>query len=232
MTSIAIIPARGGSKRIPRKNIRPFVGRPVIAYAIRTALESRLFREVMVSTEDDEIAAFASEYGAVVPFRRSQQNASDYAGTTGVLLEVLTEYETHGLGFEYGCCIYPTAPFVTADLLWQCWELMIERGFDSVFPVLRYSYPIQRSLKIEQDRATMLWPEHYGSRSQDLEPSYHDAGQFYWFNVRALREKQRLYTDNSGAVVISELQAHDIDTLEDWSVAEFKFRYLSEMDKR
>ena len=229
MASIAIIPARGGSKRIPRKNIKPFAGKPIMAYAITAALDSDLFAEVMVSTDDDEIAAVASYYGAIVPFRRSQRNSDDRAGTAEVLLEVLAVYESRGLDFEYGCCIYPTAPFVTPALLKQCWRLMIDGGFDSTFPVLRYPCPIQRSLRIEQGRVSMLWPEHYTSRSQDLEPVYHDAGQLYWFNAQALRKSQRLYTDNSGVVVLSDLQAHDIDTLQDWSVAELKFRALSEL---
>lgn len=228
MSAIAIIPARGGSKRIPRKNIRLFSGRPIIEFAIGSALQSGLFNEVMVSTEDDEVAAFAGAAGASVPFRRSQETAGDQASTVDVLLEVLAAYDRRGRQFDYGCCIYPTAPFVTVELLRECWELMVEQDFDAVFPVLRYSYPVQRSLRIQQGRAVMTWPEHYAARSQDLEPLYHDAGQFYCFRVRALRDKERLFTDNAGAVVISELSAHDIDTPEDWAVAEFKYRYLME----
>lgn len=223
---VAIIPARGGSKRIPRKNIKRFAGKPIMAYAITAALDSDLFTEVMVSTDDDEIAAVASYYGATVPFRRSRQNSDDRAGTAEVLLEVLSDYKSRGLDFDYGCCIYPTAPFVTPALLKQCWQLMLDGGFDSTFPVLRFSCPIQRSLRIEQGRASMLWPEHYTSRSQDLEPAYHDAGQLYWFSAQALCKSHRLYTDNSGVVVLSDLQAHDIDTLQDWSVAEIKFHAL------
>ncbi len=232
MSNIAIIPARGGSKRIPRKNIRPFLGKPIMAYSIETALRSQLFSEVMVSTDDEEIAAIAGQYGATVPFLRSPHTAGDHAGTTEVLLEVLAGYADRGMRFEHGCCIYPTAPFVTTELLHACWQLLLERGFDSVFPVLRYSYPIQRSLRLEHDRASMIWPEHYTTRSQDLEPVYHDAGQMYWFKTQALQAQQRLWTANTGAVVISEMQAHDIDTPEDWSVAEFKFRFLKEMDQQ
>ena len=231
MQKIAIIPARGGSKRIPRKNIKPFVGKPIIAYAITTAIDSGLFSEVMVSTEDDEIAEIAESYGAQVPFRRSQKNAGDYAGTAEVLVEVLMAYEARGLSFEHCCCIYPTAPFVTTTLLEQSWQKLLKNNYDSVFPVLKYSYPIQRSLRIEQDRAFMLWPENYSSRTQDLDPVYHDAGQFYWLNVQMLKKEKRLWTDNTSAIVISELQAQDIDTLEDWAVAEFKYRYLREMGR-
>ena len=225
MATIAIIPARGGSKRIPRKNIKPFLGKPILAYSIEVALQSQLFSEVMVSTEDDEIAALARQCGATVPFRRSEQTAGDYAGTTDVLLEVLDCYESRGQVFDYGCCIYPTAPFITIDLLARAWRLLIEYGYDSVFPVLRFSYPIQRALRLDGHQATMFWPEHYTARSQELMPAYHDAGQFYWFNCAAIQQKRRLWTDRSGAIVISELDAHDIDTPDDWTMAEFKYQY-------
>lgn len=223
--SIAIIPARGGSKRIPRKNIRPFCGKPIIAYAIEVAQQSQLFAEVMVSTEDDEIAAVAREYGAIVPFHRSRRNADDFATTTDVVLEVLAAYAEKGRDFTYGCCIYPTAPFVTTDLLQKGQELLLSQGYDSVFPILRFSAPIQRALYLEAGRVKMIWPNNYTTRSQDLPDAYHDAGQFYWFLVAAVREQQRLWTDNSGGIEVTEMQAHDIDTLDDWTVAEFKFRF-------
>ena len=225
MTSVAIIPARGGSKRIPRKNIRPFLGKPILAYSIEAAAQSQLFSEVMVSTEDDEIASLALQLGATVPFRRSEQTAGDYATTTDVLLEVLACYESQGQSFDYGCCIYPTAPFITVGLLTRAWRMLIENDYDSVFPVIRFSYPIQRALQLEENQVTMFWPEYHTTRSQDLTPAYHDAGQFYWFNVAAIRQKKRLWTDRSGAIVIDELDAHDIDTPEDWTVAEFKYEY-------
>lgn len=225
MERVAIIPARGGSKRIPRKNIRLFLGKPVLAYAIEAALQSHLFAEVMVSTEDDEIAALARSCGAAVPFRRSANTADDQAGTADVLLEVLACYEALGTRYESGCCIYPAAPFITPALLAQGWELFASGGYDSVFPVLRFPSPIQRALKLEGATATMFWPEHYATRSQDLTPAFHDAGQFYWFSAAALRLKRRLWTDRSGALVVSEMDAHDIDTLEDWDVAEFKYRF-------
>lgn len=224
MRNIAIIPARGGSKRIPRKNIRLFLGKPILAYSIEIARQSGLFSEVMVSTDDDEIAELALGFGASVPFRRSAQTANDHASTVEVLLEVLSCYEMRGEVFDYGCCIYPTAPFITADLLNRGWQMLRESGFDSVFPVVRFSYPIQRALRLDGDRVTMFWPENYALRSQDLEPAYHDAGQFYWFDCTALRRKKRLWTDNSGAIVVSGLDAHDIDTPEDWVVAELKYR--------
>lgn len=228
MSTIAIITARGGSKRIPRKNIRLFAGRPILAYPIQAALNSRLFDEVMVSTEDDEIAAIARQWGAAVPFRRSRRNADDYAGTAEVLLEVLAEYEARGRWFTYGCCLYPTAPLVTREWLLKGQEMLLQKEYDTVFPVLRYPAPIQRALNLVDGRVRMIWPEHDQTRSQDLPTSYHDAGQFYWFRVAALKQQQRLWTDNSGAIVLSDMEAHDIDTLNDWAVAEFKFQFWRE----
>lgn len=227
MTTIAIIPARGGSKRIPRKNIRPFLDRPIIAYSIRAAQQSALFDDVMVSTDDDEIAAIAEFYGASVPFRRSALNANDNATTADVLVEVLACYAERGQAYTFGCCLYPTAPFVTSTLLKEGWKLLIEDGFDSVFPVLRYSFPIYRSVKLENNRVNMIWPDHLSTRSQDLPIAYHDAGQFYWFRSDALQQKGALWTDNSGGFVIPEMLAHDIDTDEDWAIAEFKYQFAS-----
>lgn len=228
MSTVAIITARGGSKRIPRKNIRLFAGKPILAYSLEAALTSGLFDEVMVSTEDDEIAAIARQWGAAVPFRRSQRNADDYAGTAEVLLEVLAEYERRGRFFTHGCCLYPTAPLVTRELLVKGQEMLLQEAYDTVFPVLRYSAPIQRALTLADGRVHRVWPEYDQTRSQDLPLSYHDAGQFYWFRVAALKQQQKLWTDNSGAIVLSEMEAHDIDTLDDWSVAEFKFQFWRE----
>jgi N-acylneuraminate cytidylyltransferase len=224
-SSIAIIPARGGSARIPRKNIRRFEGRPIIAYTIQSALQCGLFHEIMVSTEDQEIADVARQSGAAVPFMRSLHNSSDHATTVAVLIEVLAEYEARGRRFQYGCCLYPTAPFVTPELLSQGHRLLVDGAFDSVFPVIRYAHPIQRALRLEDGMVRMMWPEHRETRTQDVPPTYHDAGQFYWFVVDALRRHERLLTDNSGAMVLSEMEAHDIDTADDWSVAEFKYRF-------
>lgn len=227
-TSIAIIPARGGSKRIPRKNIRPFLGKPIMAYAIEAALKSHLFTEVMVSTEDEEIAALARQYGASVPFYRSAGNANDVATTVDVLLEVLEQYMAEGRSFTYACCIYPTAPFVTAELLREGHRLLLAQPYDSVFPILRHSSPIQRALQLEDGKVSMIWPENMTARSQDLRPTYYDAGQFYWFNIAAIQHHKRLWTDNSGGIVVDEMQAHDIDTLADWQMAELKYRFQQE----
>jgi len=228
MNCLAIIPARGGSKRIPRKNIKEFLGKPIIAYSIDAASKTGLFREVMVSTDDNEIAEVSKRYGASIPFMRSKKNADDFATTHDVIKEVVESYQMIGYNFEYGCCIYPTAPFVTAELLEQVFENLTNNNFDSVFPVVQYSYPIWRSLKIEDNRASMWWPKYLNTRSQDLPPSYHDAGQFYWFNIEKILKGDSLFTGNSGAVICNELQVQDIDSLEDWKLAEYKFRYLQE----
>lgn len=226
MRRLAIIPARGGSKRIPGKNIRHFLGKPVMAYPIGAALKSGLFDEVMVSTDDEQIARVAREHGAAVPFMRSAASADDYATTAQVLEEVLEKYKAKGREFEFACCLYPTAPFVTADILGEAYTKLAEEGYDSVFPVLRYSYPIWRSLKVEDGRALMNWPEHLLSRSQDLPAAFHDAGQFYWFRVSEFLGSGKLFTANSGAIEISELEAQDIDTETDWQLAELKYRLL------
>ena len=225
MSCLAIIPARGGSKRIPRKNIKPFLGKPIIAYAIEAALDSKLFTSVMVSTEDEEIAKIAQQYGADFPFSRSKKNADDHATTADVLLEVLEEYKRRGQVFEYACCIYPTAPFLTAKKLLEAYEMLKQHQFDTVFPVLRFNSPIQRALRLDdQQQIALFQPQHISTRSQDLEPAYHDSGQFYFFEVAALRQKKQLWTNHSGAIILSEMEAHDIDHEEDWAIAEFKYR--------
>nr|WP_304608431.1 pseudaminic acid cytidylyltransferase [Pontibacter anaerobius] len=223
---MAIIPARGGSKRIPRKNIKDFLGKPIIAYTIEAALNSGLFEEVTVSTDDSEIAEVSQGYGAVVPFLRSTEASDDFATTAQVLEEVLGKYAEEGKHFDCACCLYPTAPFVTAKVLREAFTKLTEGGFDTVFPVLRYSYPIWRSLKVEGGRALMNWPEHLNSRSQDLPASFHDAGQFYWLWVDRFHESGRLFTGNSGVVELSDLEAQDIDTETDWRLAELKYKLL------
>ncbi|WP_161891084.1 pseudaminic acid cytidylyltransferase [Pontibacter russatus] len=230
MKRIAIIPARGGSKRIPRKNIRDFLGKPIIAYSIETALNSGLFEEVMVSTDDGEIAEISLKYGAKVPFLRSKAASGDFATTAEALVEVLQAYASAGEEFAYGCCLYPTAPLVKATALTDAFKLMTEKKYDTVFPVLRYGYPIWRSLRIEDGKAVLNWPEHLRSRSQDLPAAFHDAGQFYWFGVKAFLEKRALFTDNSGAIELSELEVQDIDNLTDWRLAEMKYRLMTKGD--
>lgn len=223
MKRLAIIPARGGSKRIERKNIRPFLGRPIIAYAIEAALGSGLFDTVMVSTDDEQIAHIARQYGAEVPFMRSAATADDHATTGAVLREVLERYDQK---FDAACCVYPTAVLLGQEPLKEAYQKMEREGLDSVFAMVRYSYPPQRALVERQGKVVMQYPEYVASRSQDLEPIYHDAGQFYWFGVEQFLKTGQLWGANSSAVVLSELEVQDIDTLEDWAMAEIKYTKL------
>jgi pseudaminic acid cytidylyltransferase len=227
MSRIAIIPARGGSKRIPRKNIKPFLGKPIIAYSILSALSSRLFDEVMVSTDDQEIAEVAKRYGASVPFLRTPKNSDDEASTFSVLEEVIGDYKKQDRDFKYGCCIYPTAPFVTKAKLEEGFRYLSKYDFDSVFPVLRFSYPVQRALRLTDNRISMIDPHYLNSRSQDLEVAYHDSGQFYWFKVDTLLRQRHMFSANSGAIVISELEGQDIDSELDWKLAELKYEVMT-----
>ena len=231
MSAVAIITARGGSKRIPRKNVRPFLGRPIIAYSIEAALASGLFDEVMVSTDDDEIADVAREHGAAVPFMRSAATSDDHATTAQVLAEVLRTYADAGRSFEYACCIYPTAPFVTADKLREGLA-RLEEGADAVIPVTRFGFPIWRSFRMDDGHLAYNWPEHAPRRSQDLPPAYHDAGQFYFFRTAAFLEGGQLVGANTVGIEVDEMEVQDIDTEQDWQLAELKYRLLLERTPR
>lgn len=225
MKNIAIIPARGGSKRIPRKNIKPFMGKPIIAYSIEAALQSGLFDEVMVSTDDEEIAEVAREYGATVPFMRSAETSNDYAGTADVILEVLQMYKEQSMVFDTVCCIYSTAPFVTSERLIEAYSKLTD-DIDSVFTCVAYSYPVQRSLHIVDGRISMVYPEYLNSRSQDLETIYHDAGQFYVARTAPFIHEKTFWGKNTAGLVLSELEVQDLDTLTDWRLAEMKYELL------
>jgi N-acylneuraminate cytidylyltransferase len=226
---IAIITARGGSKRIPRKNIRKFCGKPIIAYSIQAAINADYFDEVMVSTDDEEIAEVAKHYGASVPFMRSAQTASDHATTAEVLIEVLQEYQKRSLNPEFACCIYPTAPFVTSDNLIASHHLLLENpATNNVIPITRFSYPIQRALKLENNKIALLNPELLLTRSQDLQPAYHDAGQFYWLRVNAFLATPNLMSEKTAGFVLPEWQVQDIDNEDDWILAEMKYRFFQE----
>lgn len=224
MKSIAIIPARGGSKRIPKKNIKKFSGKPIITYSIEAALKSGLFSEVIVSTDSEEIAQISRAAGAVVPFLRSKENANDIATTADALNEVTLELRKIGKDFDFACCIYPTALFMANGDLKKGLDLLLENDFDTVLPVVEFSYPILRSFKIENEKLKMNWPEHYDSRSQDLEASYHDAGQWYWYKPEKLLENPTLFTTNTGAVQLTEDRVQDIDSETDWQIAELKYK--------
>ena len=226
MSVIAIIPARGGSKRIPRKNIKHFLGMPIIAYSITAALKSGVFDEVMVSTDDVEISDISKEYGASVPFFRSNDLSSDIAATAPVLIEALGEYEKRGKIFEYVCCLYPCAPFITPKRLVDGMGLLIGSNADSVMPVVKFSYPPQRCLVIRDGVAAMLHPENYNMRSQDLEPLYHDAGQFYFLKSSSLKNEKKLFCKNTLPLILPDIEVQDIDSEEDWTAAEIKFQIL------
>jgi N-acylneuraminate cytidylyltransferase len=223
---IAIITARGGSKRIPHKNIKEFCGKPILAYSIEAALESKVFDTVMVSTDDEEIAKIATHYGAEVPFYRSEKTANDYATTNDVLLEVIETYENKGVYYDLACCIYPTAPFVTPEKLKKAVETLLASDADTLIPVVKFSYPPQRAMVIKEGRLVFRHPEHLNSRTQDLEPHYHDAGQFYVFKTKPYKETKNLMLGNILPMQTSEMEVQDIDTPTDWQIAEIKYRKL------
>lgn len=226
MKTVAIITARGGSKRIPRKNIKEFCGKPILAYSIEAAMQSGLFDTVMVSTDDEEIAQIAKEYGAQVPFYRSEKTANDYATTNDVLLEVLAEYEARDQVFDLACCIYPTAPFITAERLAEATKMLMESDADTLIPVVSFSYPPQRAMVIENGRLVFKYPENIDARSQDLEKHYHDVGQFYVFRTEAFMKNKKLMLGNILPFEISEMEVQDIDTATDWEIAEMKYQIL------
>ncbi|HIW82456.1 MAG TPA: pseudaminic acid cytidylyltransferase [Candidatus Acetatifactor stercoripullorum] len=228
MKKIAIITARGGSKRIPRKNIKKFCGKPILAYSVEAALQSGLFDTVMVSTDDEEIAQAARQYGAEVPFYRSEKTSGDYATTNDVLLEVLAEYEKRGLEYELACCIYPTAPFVTAKKLKDAVSQLLDSNADTLIPVVAFSYPPQRAMIMKEGRLVFEYPQYLDSRSQDLEPHYHDAGQFYVFRTAPFRRNRKLMVGNILPMVVSEMEVQDIDNQTDWRIAEIKYHCMME----
>jgi N-acylneuraminate cytidylyltransferase len=228
MAQLAIITARGGSKRIPRKNVKDFLGKPIIAYAIENAINSQLFDEVMVSTDDEVIAEIAISYGAKVPFIRSEKNSNDYATTIDVIKEVISSYEKTGRKFEYASCIYPCTPLLSKEKLIESFNLLKKNNLDCVFPIIKYGFPIQRAVRLnDKGLVEMFQPEHLYTRSQDLENSFHDAGQFYSFNVNNLVSKQKLITELTGHIEVSEMEAQDIDSLVDWQLAELKYKIIN-----
>lgn len=231
MGNIAIITARGGSKRIPKKNIKEFLGKPIIEYSIEVALESGLFEEVMVSTDSEEIAAIARKAGAKVPFLRSERTANDFATTADVLMEVFEEYEKRGRHFTYAVCIYPTAPFVTPAKLKKGLELLQEKDANVVMPVVAFSFPPQRGMIVENGEIKMKWPENRNVRSQDLEPLYHDCGQFYCYQVDRFMACKGQFTDNIIPIIMPETEVQDIDNMDDWKIAELKYQLMTREKK-
>jgi N-acylneuraminate cytidylyltransferase len=225
--NICIIPARGGSKRIPRKNIKNFLGKPIIIYSIEQALKLDLFDEVMVSTDDIEIANIALTNGANVPFMRTMKNSNDFATTAEVLIEVINEYSKNGFYFENICCYYPTAPFVNTRRLKEGFELLNKEQVDSVLPICAFDYSIWRSLKQnENGYLSFNWQEHEITRSQDLPVAFHDAGQWYWIKTKSLMTQKKIITSHSRGIELDFMEVQDIDNLHDWKIAEFKYEYL------
>jgi len=225
---LAIITARGGSKRIPRKNIKTFLGQPIIQYSIEAARNAGCFDEIMVSTDDQEIAAMSMTMGALVPFQRSAATSDDHSTTADVIAEVLQAYLKMGKEFDYCCCIYPTAPFVTAAKLNNAYTILVKTGAESVVPIVRFGFPILRSFKIEDGLVKMNWPEYMTARSQDLPPAFHDCGQFYFLRVNSFLKNKKLFTDFTIPVEMPESEVQDIDNEEDWKVAEIKYTFLQE----
>lgn len=230
MKSIAIITARGGSKRIPKKNIKEFCGKPIIAYSIEAALNSGAFDTVMVSTDSEEIARIAKEYGAEVPFLRSEKTANDFATSADVIDEVLERYREMGKEFDSFVCLYPTAPFVTGERLKDAMELLDNNDVDGVITIVQFSFPPQRSFVLRDGMVTYLYPDCAMKRSQDLEPQYHDCGQFYVCRVDSYMKHHTLVMPKTMPVVVPEEQVQDIDTFSDWHLAEIKYKVLNNLE--
>lgn len=229
--AVAIIPARGGSKRIPKKNIKLFHGKPLIAYSIETALASKLFEKVIVSTDDEEIARVAMEYGAEVPFIRPKELSDDYTGTADVVNHAIEYLESQGENIDYVCTIYATAPFLQEQYLIEGFEKLKNSDAVNAFSCTSMPFPIQRTFKLDENgRCEMFTPEHYMSRSQDLEEAYQDAGQFYWTNRIRQKESrnQVVFSDISIPIILPRYRVQDIDTLEDWTRAEYMYHALNE----
>lgn len=224
---LAIIPARGGSKRIPRKNIKPFCGKPMIAWSIEAALESGCFDRIIVSTDDDGIAEVARQYGAEVPFMRPLELSDDHTGTIPVIRHAIETINSQGRAVEQACCLYATAPFIQAEDLRRGLEILQGSGGDYAFSVTSYAFPIQRAIRLTPEgRVEMFNPEHFNTRSQDLEEAYHDAGQFYWGRADAWLQGKMIFSPASLPVMLPRHRVQDIDTPEDWVRAEWLFKAM------
>ena len=231
MSVVAVIPARGGSKRIPHKNIKPFCGKPMIAYSIEAAKNAGIFDRIIVSTDSEKIASTAKEFGAEIPFMRPGDLADNYTGTDAVILHALKRLMEDGEKIDYICCIYATAPFVKAEYIIKGYNLLRDKNAASCFSVTTYPFPIFRSLKINnQNRLEMFWPEYREIRSQDLPEAYHDAGQFYWADVKNYLKEKQFYSKDAVPVILPRYLVQDIDTPEDWETAEKMYSVL-QMDE-
>ncbi|MBP2160962.1 MULTISPECIES: pseudaminic acid cytidylyltransferase [Asticcacaulis] len=227
MKKLCVIPARGGSKRIPRKNIKSFHGQPMISYSIRAARECGLFDTIIVSTDDEEIAEVARAHGAATPFVRPADLANDYAGTGAVVVHAIQWFRDQGMAYDATCCIYATAPLIDPEKLKEGWARLSEPGRRFAFSVTSFPFPIQRALKQTANGSVdMFWPENLSKRSQDLEPAYHDAAQFYWGWSDAWVNGETAFSPISAPVILPRTHVVDIDTPEDWEVAEVTYRVL------
>lgn len=232
LKSLAIIPARGGSKRIPNKNIKEFLGRPIISYSIEAAIKSDLFDEVMVSTDSKIISDIAIQYNASVPFMRSDETSGDNATTESVLIEVINNYKKKGTLFDVICCIYPAAPFVTPEKLKEAYNLLEKNpDADSVVPVVRYSFPPQRGMIVKGKYIEYQHPENATKRSQDLEPIFHDCGQFYFSRTNSLLKYEDIIAPKCIPIELSEKEVQDIDNLSDWDIAMIKYQFMNGMER-
>lgn len=224
---LAVIPARGGSKRIPRKNIKMFCGKPMIAWSIEAARDSGCFDKIVVSTDDVEISEVARHYGAETPFVRPAQLSDDFTGTIPVIAHATEWYEERGLSPQQVCCIYATAPFVRAQDLIAGLAILESAASDYAFSVTSYPFPIQRAIRLsEQGRVSMFDAQHFATRSQDLEEAFHDAGQFYWGTAEAWKQGKMIFSPDASAVLLPRHRVQDIDTAEDWLRAELMFKSL------
>lgn len=231
LNNVAVIPARAGSKRIYNKNIKNFLGKPVITYSIEIAISTKLFDKVIVSTDSEEIAEISIKYGAEVPFKRPKDLADDFTGTHDVIGHAAKFLEKKYNKVDYICCIYPTAPLISKKDLIKGYNLINTKKWDSVIAATNYSYPIYRSFKkLSTGGLQMIFPEHYNSRSQDLEFIYHDAGQFYWAEPKIWKAPPKSFNSKNSIVEIPNYRAQDIDTIDDWKKAEFIYQLLAKSE--
>jgi pseudaminic acid cytidylyltransferase len=231
MKKIAIITARGGSKRIPQKNIKEFCGKPLISFSIKAAISSGLFDRVLVSTDSDEIRKVAIEHGAEVPFFRSSASSSDFATTAEVVLEVIEELKKNQEEYEFLCCIYPTAPMISSEKLEKSFNLLQKHNAFSVVPVAKFSYPIQRAMILDKNELRLREEKYKNTRSQDLEETYHDSGQFYWVRTEIFLKEKTFFTSKCFPMILPEIEVQDIDTLEDFKLAELKYELFFDKNK-
>jgi pseudaminic acid cytidylyltransferase len=225
---LAVIPARGGSKRIPRKNIKPFAGLPMIAWSIRAAIDSECFDRIVVSTDDDEIAQVARNYGAECPFVRPPELSDDHTGTIPVVAHAIAWHNEQGYAVTDVCCLYATAPFMQAQDIKRGLDILSSGNADYAFAVTTYAFPIQRAIRItDQQRVQMFQPEHFNTRSQDLEEAWHDAGQFYWGRANAWLAQQPVFSEAAAPIIIPRHRVQDIDTSEDWQRAEWMHKSMN-----